>query len=178
MREWNVLATSLEGRRDALLTGLRSLGEFWRAGYRNVVVGRVADQRDFLEAVKARLASDMLLQTALTKVVPVELVVAFEPLRLAEVLLERLTPLADRLSGKKFYVRLERRGLKGVVHTPTVERAVGDALFVAAAARGPAPTVGFTDPDVIVAIETTGQSAGVGFLTRELRDEYPFVRVP
>jgi tRNA(Ser,Leu) C12 N-acetylase TAN1 len=178
MREWNILATSLEGRREALLIGLRSLAQFWRAGYRNVLVGRVDDQRVFLEAVRDRLATDMFLQAALTKVVPVERVVSFEPQRLAEVLADALVPLADRLCGRRFYVRLERRGLKGIVHTPTVERALGDVLFTAAAARGDAPTVGFDDPDVVVAIETTGQTAGVGFLTRELRAAFPFVRVP
>ena len=41
MASWNVLATSLEGRRDALLMALRRLGKFRRGGYRNVVVGAV-----------------------------------------------------------------------------------------------------------------------------------------
>jgi tRNA(Ser,Leu) C12 N-acetylase TAN1 len=178
IREWNVLATSLEGRREALIVALRKLGPFWRAGYRNVLVGQVNDQRKFLQTVRERLPTDMQLAASLTKIVPVEQVVTFEPSRLAETLVELLTPCANRIAGKSFHVRVERRGLKGVVHTPTVERTVGEALLTAAGACGAAPTVSFRNPDVVVAVETTGETAGVGFLTRELRGEFPFVKVP
>ena len=177
MREWNILATSVEGRREALLAALRKLGTFWRAGYRNVVVGRVDDQGALLLALRERLSTEMLLEASLTKVVPVEQVALFDPGQLAEAVIDMLCPHADRLAGRRFYVRLERRGLKGVVHTPTVERTVGAALVEAATALGKAPTVTFEDPDTIVAIETTGKTVGVGFLPRTMRCDFPFVRV-
>jgi tRNA(Ser,Leu) C12 N-acetylase TAN1 len=37
--------------------------------------------------------------------------------------------------------------------------------------------VSFLDPDTIVAIETTGQTVGVGLLPRDLRRAFPFVKV-
>jgi tRNA(Ser,Leu) C12 N-acetylase TAN1 len=178
MRQWNVLATSLEGRRPALLVVLRRLGAFWGAGYRNVLVGRVDDRDAFLEAVRERLPTDPLLEGSLTKIVPVEQVTQFEAAGLCETVVSALAPTTARLAGKTFYVRLERRGFKGVVHTPTVERAVGQALLEAAAGHGAAGRVSFQDPDVIVAVETTGSAVGVGLLTRELRTRFPFVRVP
>jgi tRNA(Ser,Leu) C12 N-acetylase TAN1 len=178
MRQWNVLATSLEGRRSALLAALRRLGAFWGAGYRNVLVGRVDDREAFLEAVRERLPTDPLLEGSLTKIVPVEQVTQFEAAGLCETVVSALAPATARLAGKTFYVRLERRGFKGVVHTPTVERAVGQALLEAAAGHGAAGRVSFEDPDVIVAVETTGSAVGVGLLTRELRTRFPFVRVP
>lgn len=177
MREWNILATSLEGRRPALQTALRRLGTFWGAGFKNVLVGRVADQPAFLEAVRERLSADMLLEGALTKVVPVDHVAVFEHTRLAETAVEILAPYVDRIAGKTFHVRVERRGLKGVVHTPTVERVVGEALLAAAAQHGPPPKVTFRDPDLVVAIETTGDTVGIALLARELRSRFPFVRV-
>jgi tRNA(Ser,Leu) C12 N-acetylase TAN1 len=178
MREWNVLATSLEGRRPALLAALRPLGVFWGAGYRNVLVGRVDDRDAFLDRVRQRLPGDPLLEGSLTKIVPVEQVARFEPAVLCETVVRALVPAGARLAGKTFYVRLERRGFKGVVHTPTVERAVGEALLDAASGHGAAARVRFEDPDVIVALETTGSTVGIGFLTRELRVRFPFVRVP
>jgi tRNA(Ser,Leu) C12 N-acetylase TAN1 len=177
MREWSVLATSVEGRREALLASLRRLGTFWRAGYRNVVVGRVENQQEFLEAVQERLTTEMLLESSLTKIVPVERVAPFHPDQLAETVIEMLGPHAGRIAGQRFYVRLERRGLKGIVHTPTVERVVGAALVEAGTALGGTPTVAFQDPDTIVAIETTGQTVGVGLLPRDLRRTFPFVKV-
>ncbi len=178
MREWNVLATSLEGRRPALLAALRPLGAFWGAGYRNVLVGRVDDRDGFLEVVRERLPVDPLLEGSLTKIVPVERTTQFEAAGLSETVVRALASSTARLAGKTFYVRLERRGFKGVVHTPTIERVVGEALLDAAVAHGAAARVSFQDPDVIVAVETTGSTVGVGLLTRELRARFPFVRVP
>jgi len=178
MREWNVLATSLEGRRPALLAALRPLGAFWGAGYRNVLVGRVDDHDAFLEAVHASLPTHVLLEGSLTKVVPVEHVTQFEAAELCETVVNALAPTTARLTGKTFYVRLERRGFKGVVHTPTVERMVGEALLDASARHGATARVSFQDPDIIVAVETTGSTVGVGLLTRDLRTRFPFVRVP
>jgi tRNA(Ser,Leu) C12 N-acetylase TAN1 len=177
MREWNILATSLEGRRDALLVALRKLGRFWRGGYQNVLVGAVDDHTVFLERVRDRLATDDLLASSLTKIVPVEQLIAFEPQELSDAVIELVVPRVNRIAGKSFHVRLERRGLKGVVHTPTVERTVGQALVTAAAEHGAAATVTFADPDAIVAIETTGTTVAVGFLPRELRQAFPFVKV-
>src|SRR5438552_3304325 len=78
MASWNVLATSLEGRRDALLMALRRLGKFRRGGYRNVVVGTVESVDEFLARVHEALDADPLLPTALARVVPIEATVRFE----------------------------------------------------------------------------------------------------
>jgi len=67
---FDVLATSLEGRRDALLAALRRLGRFRPGGYRNVVVGSVEDRVAFLDRVAEGLARDALLPTALARPVP------------------------------------------------------------------------------------------------------------
>ena len=177
MREWNVLITSLEGRRPALLMGLRPLGTFWRAGYKNVVVGRIENRRDFLERVRERLSTDMLLETSLTKVVPIERIARFEPPTLVETAVDLVGGDLEHIVGHGFYVRLERRGFKGVVHTPTIEAAVGERLLAACSERGQAAKVRFDDPDVVVVLETVGDTVGLALLTRAIRCEFPFVRV-
>src|SRR5438477_2776333 len=97
MPAWNVLATSPEGRRDALLIALRKLGKFRRGGYRNVVVGQVDDVPAFLAAVREALAAEPLLPTALAKVVPVETIVRFDPMTAADTFAAAAAPLLDRL---------------------------------------------------------------------------------
>jgi len=126
MASWNVLATSLEGRRDALLMALRRLGKFRRGGYRNVVVGAVESVDQFLARVHEALDADPLLPTALARVVPIEATVRFEAPTAVETLATAAEPFVDRLAAGSFFVRLERRGMKGRLHTPTVERALGD----------------------------------------------------
>src|SRR5467141_1253619 len=135
MASWNVLATSLEGRRDALLMALRRVGKFRRGGYRNVVVGAVESVDEFLARVHEALDADPLLPTALARVVPIEATVRFEAPTAVETP-AAAEPFVDRLAGGSFFVRLERRGLKGRLHTPTVERALGDHVWRALEARG------------------------------------------
>lgn len=174
MTPWNVLATSLEGRRDGLLIGFRRLGRFRPGGYRNVVVGQVDDRDAFLGAVREALATDPLLPTALAKVVPVDLTVRFDPSDAANALATAAAPLVERLAGGSFFVRVERRGLKGRLHSPTLERDLADAMWRALEARGAAPRVEFADPDAVLVVETLGEQAGLAVLDRALRRDYPF----
>lgn len=177
MAGWNVLATSLEARRDALLMALRRLGRFRPGGYRNVVVGEVESPPAFLDAVRDALARDPLLPTALAKIVPIETTLRFDPGDPVPALAVAVDPFLDRLAGGSFFVRLERRGLKGRLNTPSVEREVGDHVWRALEARGAAPRVDFRDPDAILVIETLGDQAGLAVLPRALREAYPFVRI-
>ncbi len=178
MRPWNVLVTALEGRRDALRAALRPLGAFAGSGYRNVLVGLVPDVPAFLEQVHEELARGTLLRSALARVVPVELHAELDPADPAAALAAAAEPLLERLGTGTFYVRVERRGLKGTVDSAALEREVGTRLWRALEARGCVPRVAFRDPDHVLAIETLGRHAGLGLLSRALRLRYPFVRVP
>src|SRR5438046_6753460 len=173
MASWNVLAPSLEGRRDALLMALRRLGKFRRGGYRNVVVGAVESVDEFLARVHEALDADALLPTALARVVPIEATVRFEAPTAVATLAAAAEPFVDRLAGGSFFVRLERRGLKGRLHTPTVERALGDHVWRALEARGHAPRVEVKDPDAVLVIETIGDAAGTRVAPRPPRPHPP-----
>jgi tRNA(Ser,Leu) C12 N-acetylase TAN1 len=175
--DWNVLATALEGRRDALLIALRRLGRFRPGGYRNVVIGLVDEPDTLLASVGRALATDPLLPTALARLLPIERTVSIDAAGAVETLAAAATPFLDRLAGGSFFVRLERRGLKGRLHSPTVERELGARLWKALEARGQAPRVDFRDPDAVLVVETLGDQAGLALLTRALRREYPFVKI-
>src|SRR5256885_6630214 len=146
MASWNVLATALEGRRDALLIALRRLGKFRRGGYRNVVVGTVESVDEFLAGVHEALDADPLLPTALARVVPIEATVRFEASAAVETLAAAAEPFVDCLAGGSFFVRLERRGLKGRVPPPTGERALREHVARAPRARRHPPRVAFNRP--------------------------------
>jgi tRNA(Ser,Leu) C12 N-acetylase TAN1 len=174
---WNVVATCHEGRRDALLASLRRLAGFRPGGYRNVVVARVDDPITFLDRVRDALGEDRVLAGALGKLVPIDVRCRIGPEEAVDQLTEAAEPLLDRLAGGSFFVRVERRGLKGRLDTSAVERAVGDGVWRALAARGGTPRVDFADADAVLVIETLGDQAGLAVLDRRLRREYPFVRI-
>jgi len=110
-------------------------------------------------------------------VVPIEVTVRFEPGEPVEPLVAAAESLLERLAGGAFFVRLERRGLKGRLHTPTVERALGDHVWRALEVRGHTPRVDFKDPDAVLVIETIGDEAGIAVVTRALRTQHPFVKI-
>jgi tRNA(Ser,Leu) C12 N-acetylase TAN1 len=174
---WNVLATSLEGRRDALLAALRRLAPFRPGGFRNVLVARVDDPLALLVRVQEAWDGGPGLRTALARVVPVAARTVIEPDTAADTLATAAEPLLDRLAGGSFFVRLERRGLKGRLHTPTVERALGEHVWRALEARGAVPRIDFADPDAVLLVETLGDQAGIAVIDRALRRAHPFVRI-
>jgi tRNA(Ser,Leu) C12 N-acetylase TAN1 len=174
---WNVLATSVEGRRDDLLAGLRRLAGFRPGGYRNVVVAEVDDPTAVLERVAAARETDARLAGALAKLVPLDVHVRFEQATATETFAGAAERLLDRLAGRSFFVRLERRGMKGRLHSPTIEREVADRVWRALEARGATPRVDFADPDVVLVIETLGDQAGIAALDRAVRTAFPFVKV-
>ena len=174
---FDVLATSLEGRRDALLVALRRLGRFRPGGYRNVVVGSVDDRAAFLDRVAEALARDPLLPTALARLLPIDRTLRFTLDTALDDLAAAAEPLVADLVGEAFFVRVERRGLKGRLHTPTLERDLADRVWRMIEARGQPPRVDFADPDGVLVVETLGDQAGLALLPRALRERYPFIRV-
>jgi tRNA(Ser,Leu) C12 N-acetylase TAN1 len=177
MREWNIFATSLEGRQDALLISLRKLGHFWRPRFRNIVVGQVEDPQAFFDRLKQMLEKDFLLPTALARALPAEKVFEFQLDNLIDRLKDELLSLVERIGGHKFYVRMERRGFKGQVHPSAVEKEIGEFLWQELQRRGFTPAVDFSDPDLVVVIEMLGESAGITLVDRDMRTKYPFLKV-
>ena len=174
---WNIVVTCQQGGQRAVRRALHPLVRLRRAGFRNVLVGRVDDVQAFLTGVAELLEHRPGLRASLGKVLPVERTFVVDVPRFQEQLAEEAAALVDRLVGLSFHVRVERRGHKGIINTQATELALGESLYGALTARGCNPTVTFTDPDVVVAVELIGEVAGVELLTRATRQQFPFVRV-
>ena len=175
--DWNIVVTSRQGGQRAVRRALHPLVRLRRAGFRNVLIGRVDDVDTFLASVAELLEQRRSLASALGKILPVEHLFLIDVPRFHEQLAEEAAPLVERLVGQSFHVRVERRGHKGVINTHAAELALGEALYGALEARGAKPTVTFSDPDVVVAVEVMGDVAGIELLTREMRQRFPFVYV-
>ena len=129
MDDWNVLATSVEGARPVLMAGLRRLGVFRGAGYRNVSIGRVEDVPTFLADWRDAMAGDTILAAAVGRVLPIVRTFRIDQTDPAASLLDAVEPLASDIDGRSFYVRIARRGLHGLIDSSEVERSLGTALW-------------------------------------------------
>jgi tRNA(Ser,Leu) C12 N-acetylase TAN1 len=156
---------------------LSSLVELRRSGFRNVFVGQVDDPETFLAAVAELRLARPALDRWLGKIVAVERTFPLEPATLQTRLQDEAASFVDRLAGRSFHVRVERRGHKGVINTHACEQALGAALWAALEARGTRPVVEFHDPDAVLVVELVGDTAGMGLVTRDLRTRFPFVKI-
>jgi tRNA(Ser,Leu) C12 N-acetylase TAN1 len=175
--DWNVLVTSRDRGEREVLRALAPLVKLRRSGFRNVLLGRVDDPEAFLAAVEVQRERQPFLESSLARILPIERTFAVEVPRFEETLRAEAAPFIDRLAGRSFHVRVERRGHKGLIHSQAAEQALSAHLYETLEARGAAPVVDFEDPDAVVAVELVGDVAGIALVTRELRRRFTFVRI-
>jgi tRNA(Ser,Leu) C12 N-acetylase TAN1 len=178
MWEFNIVATmDREGRFGHMLKELSLYGEFHRTDFFGVVLGRVEDRDAFMEMVREKREKQLVAFQDLGRLLPVDRVFTFQPENFLDRVSEAVRPYIPRLAGKRYYVRLERRGFKGVIISPEAERALDGFIEEELAKEGKSAGVDFENPDAVVVVETFGDRCGVGLLTREMMDRYPFIRV-
>ncbi len=176
--EWNVLATALIRKERYLLRFLRAYGEFKGSGFRDVIIGRVDKVEVFLDALECMRREHPGRLWHLSQIVPVEKTFQFGLSDFREKLREAVIPYAEQLEdGCKFYVRVKRRGHKGELSSLVIETEISALLLDAIERAGKHAQVRFEDPDKFIIVETLGNRAGVGLITREMRGRYPFIKV-
>lgn len=177
MWEFNLVVTmATEGRYRHLIEELSALGEFHSTEFLGVILGRVEDRLAFFERLQERRSAVQGFQD-LRRVIPIDRVFSFHLEEFAAKAKGAVLPYIDDLAGRAFYVRLERRGFKGRIISPEVERDIDAFIEQNLAMKGAAGRIDFESPEAIVVVETIGDRCGVGLLTREMIDRYDFIRV-
>ena len=179
LADWNVVVTLVEKNsfREAIRV-LSRWGQVGRTGFYNVLTMRVSDPQAFLGAFAAAVAETPGLLNLVSHVVPAQNGFSFttsaEFEREARAI--ALGWLPD-LAGSSFYVRLHRRGFKGVIATQPEERFLDEALLAALVDAGTPGRISFEDPDRVIQIETVDGRAGMSLWTREDLRRFPFLGV-
>ncbi len=177
MKDWNVVVTSYMRQERRLRAELSDLGEFHASGFAAVILGKVQDVNEFFDTLKGRWAKNPVLPELLSSVTPVRRVFAFTLENLAERLRQEIRALAPEIGGRAFYVRLKRRGHKGELHSVEVEQDLDRLIKEEFCAKGQNCLVDFHRAEVIVVVETVHNQCGVGLVTQEMKERYPFVKI-
>jgi len=176
--EWNVLATAFIRKERYLLRFLRQFGDFKGAGFRDVIIGAVENRDAFLETVESLRREHPGRVRHLSQIVPIEKTFQFDVSDFREKLKEALAPYVEELENEcKFYIRVRRRGHKGELSSLEIEKEMSAFIIDALEKAGKKAQIKFEDPDMFIIVETAGNRAGVGLITREMRERYPFIRV-
>jgi tRNA(Ser,Leu) C12 N-acetylase TAN1 len=172
--DWNVIVTVRHdfGRAVQLL---RKLGHIERTGLFNVIVMRVIDVHALLEQIEQ--SADPRFFDTISHIVPVTHKLRFTTAEdLEHKALEVALGWQAQLAGRSVHVRMRRRGHKGEIHGAEVEHHLGKALLDELARRGTPGLFAHDDPDLVLAIETIRDEAGLALWTRAELDRYPFLR--
>lgn len=178
MSDWNVVVTIAEGRYRQALDLLARYGQVQRSDFYNVLTLRTDDVPGFLEGLHQAMDADPQVQGLIGKAIPASQVFTFQsPEEFQTKAREIMTRLAPEVAGQGFHVRMHRRGFKGRLSTMEVEQLLDGLLVELTEQMGQPARVTFSDPQVVVAVETVGTRAGVSAWQREQRRKYPFLRL-
>lgn len=177
MMEWNILATAIRRQERYLLRLLSNYGEFRGSGYRDVVLGRVEDVDAFLETLETLRREKPGKLSPLSQIVPLERTFQFDLSDFRDKLKEAISPYMELVENKRFYVRVKRRGHKGEISSLEVEKEMDAFILESLERTGKQAQINFEDPDKIIIVETIENRAGVGLITREMKEKYPFIKV-
>jgi len=175
--EWNLLVTAQEGAARDLKRFIRRQAVFRPGGFRNVFLGWHPDPLQFLRGLADSLAAKPFANHWLGKAVPMQHSFPVTLATFNDDLLRHLAGVVESLRDHSFHVRVRRRGHKGEMQTQELERRLGDFLWERLEGLGARPVVSFRDPDVILALEIVGSTAGIGLISRQLRSDFAFVKV-
>ena len=178
METWNVVITVHEGYYREALEILEPLGTLSKTDFFNVLVLKVADTQKATRAFQTMWDEAPHVSQAIARFVPVSHtffytnVVEFEKNAIKTAFF-----LTRELEGKKFHVRMHRRGFKKRISSLEEEIFLDRVLLEALEKRGTAGSISFSDPDAVIVIETVGQQAGMALFTREELASSPFLHV-
>jgi tRNA(Ser,Leu) C12 N-acetylase TAN1 len=175
---WNVVATLSE---DTFRDAVRLLGRWGkvkRTHFYNVLAMRVEDPAGFLRDFTAAVAESPGLLNTVSHVMPGQRMFDFATREEFEQKAREIVLVwVPDLRGASFYVRLHRRGYKGVLSSQPEERLLDEALLQALAEAGTPGRINFEDADKMIQIETIDGRAAVSLWTREDRQRCPFLGI-
>jgi len=178
MHDWNVVITVQEGGYNEARRLLERFGQVKRTDFFNILLMRVAESRQLLEILREESLRDPDSVSPLARVMPVLQSFDFQtPAEFEDKARQAVSAWLPTLAGKRFFLRMHRRGFKGKLSSLEEERFLDTYLLEALEMSGSKGRISFDDPDAIIALETLGSRAGLSLWSREDLERYPLLHL-
>jgi tRNA(Ser,Leu) C12 N-acetylase TAN1 len=178
MSHWNVVVNLHEHGFRRAFKLLQGLGAVYTTEFLNVLVMEVSNIPRFLETLNAWVSDDPSLLQLIARVVPVTCIFSFQsPEEFETKAKEAVLYWLPSLAGKRFHVRMHRRGFKGRISSLEEEHFLDKILLEELGKIGSPGHITFENPDAILVVETVGQQVGLSCWTREDLQHYPLLRL-
>ncbi|BAZ94790.1 uncharacterized protein FOKN1_2416 [Thiohalobacter thiocyanaticus] len=177
MQDWNVVITVQDGTYTLVRQALSRFGTVYKTDYYNVLLMQVPDIQGFIRSLADHLESHPGLRSALARVMPVTVRFTFQAVEGFEEGCRRaIVPWLGELGGRRFHVRMHRRGFKGRLSSQEQEQQLDHYILMNTSSEAQTQ-IDFEDPDYILAVETLGQQAGLSLWSRTDRQRYPLLKL-
>lgn len=176
--DWNVVVTVPEATLREARKFLARWGEAHRTNHFHVLAMHVEEPETFLAEFGKVSEENPGIFNIVSHVIPAQRTFDFMSAEEFEARARDIAILwAPMLAGRRFHVRLHRRGFKGILSTPKEERFLDQTLLDTLEATGTPGHIAFADPDAVLQIETIDGRAGISLWDREDLRRYPFLGV-
>ena len=178
MLDWNIVIDVHEHSFSRAYLLFEEFGTVFQSDFENILLMKVNSIPEFLDSFNDKLLSDPSLEKVASRIVPVTSTFSFPSAaefetKAKEVILQWLPILA----GKKFYVRMHRKGLKDLIDGNEEENHLDLIILQELEKIGNPGKISFEDPEAIVAVETISQQAGLSCWTRQDLENYPWLKL-
>lgn len=178
MQEWNAVISVHEHGFKKAFDVFGDFGEVKRTEFFNVLLVRAANVGDMLGALRTRMLERPDSLSFLARLIPVTHAFIFNSAEEFEDKAKKIVvQWLPHLAGKRFFVRIHRRGFKGRLESPAVELVLDTLLLQELEKAGTPGKIDFEHPDSVIAVETVGHWAGMSYWTSEEMKQYPFIRI-
>jgi tRNA(Ser,Leu) C12 N-acetylase TAN1 len=168
VKDWNVIVTIYREGLQRALRALQDIGPTDSSPYHNVLVMKVDEPLKVLDTVERLTDARPALYDAIARVAPAMRSFQFQSTDAFEAAVNStVLEWLPMLAGRSFHVRLHRRGPNLDLRTPDAERLFDDAIIAATARAGTPACISFTEPDVVVVIDTIENRAGIAIWTKD-----------
>ena len=178
MIDWNVLVEIRQHNFSPAYLLFEKFGAVYQSDFENVLLMKVESTPNFLKAFNTKLLENPGWEKIFSRIVPVTSTFSFQSqqefeIKAKKVILEWLPVLA----GRKFYVRMHRKGMKNHIDRYEEETFLDLVILQELEKIGEPALIGGIDPDVIVAVETISHQAGLSYWTRQDLQNYPWLNL-
>jgi tRNA(Ser,Leu) C12 N-acetylase TAN1 len=178
MLNWNVLINVHEHSFSRAFLLLEELGNVYQGDFENLLLMKVDSIPVFLETFNDQLLKEPNLANLTSRIVPVTTTFSFQSATEFETKAkERIINWLPNLAGKKFLVRMHRRGFKDIIDCHNEENFLEQIVLQELEAMGNPGQIDREDPDALIVVETLAQQAGLSYWTRQDLQKYPWLKL-
>ncbi|MEM8828397.1 MAG: hypothetical protein AAGE96_03450 [Cyanobacteria bacterium P01_G01_bin.19] len=176
MLDWNVLVKVREHSFSPAYLFLEKLGKVYQSDFENILLVKVESIPQFLAECDRIFKEDSNLLNLFERIVPVTKTFSFQTAEEFETKAKQIVvDWLPILAAKKFYVRMHRIGFKDRIDRHEEETFLDLVILQELEKIGSPGQIGGIDPNVIVAVETVTERAGLACWTSQDLQTYPWL---